>query len=258
MSHTSDKIDEHQEAENILPPLERETVFSRGGLIPRTPPKQPEPKRPRMDLESVLNSVLEMQKQLLEEMNSLKEELREEREERRLEKELLSVELTNIKKELSNCKSRLMFFERKERARNLIMYGIEEAQNEDVRATTDSIIGGRLGIQNIRIEGAHRLGPRRNQVNRPIRIICENIEVKSEVLRKKSKLKGTTIFIDEDLCIEDRELKRRNLDMIKKQRSSGRSAFLRGSTIICENKKYKLVLGPTPQDDRMEEVSKNE
>ena len=90
-----------------------------------------------MDLESVLNTVLEMQKQLLEKINPLKKELRKEREDRRSEKELLSVELTNIKQELSNCKGRLMFFERKDRARNLIMYEIEESQNKDVRATID-------------------------------------------------------------------------------------------------------------------------
>ena len=74
----------------------------------------------------------------------MKEELREER---RLEKDLLSVELTNIKKELSNCKGRLMFFERKERARNLPINGIEVAQNEDVRAILSSEAGWGLKIK---------------------------------------------------------------------------------------------------------------
>ena len=120
--------------------MEQEAVFSRWiRSIER--PKM-------MDFESVLNTIMDKQNEILIEINSLKQELREEREEICLEKELLSVELKTIKSQLSNCKGRLMFFERKERSKNLIIFGIYEAQNEDVKTTIDSMIGERLGIGN--------------------------------------------------------------------------------------------------------------
>ena len=121
-------------------------------------------------------------------------------------------ELIHLKRDLNKC--------------NIIVHGIEvgveEHENMDIKQEVITVLNKKLQTQltTEQVSDIYRLGKKQNN---PIKICLINLQIKKEVLSKRSKLKGTNIFISEDLPLElrikkvKRESKKRRKQTQKKE-----------------------------------------
>jgi len=127
----------------------------------------------------------------------------------RREINLLTSSVRNQQKILDNK-------ERENRMNNLVIVGLkEEDDNEDVVAVTSSIFASKLGLDNVAIAKAKRLGKSDNK-KRPILVTFSTQSDRKEVLENRKKLAGSDIYINFDLTREQiKELQ--NLRKLRKK-----------------------------------------
>lgn len=63
--------------------------------------------------------------------------------------------------------------------------------------------------------------------NRHVRVTLRSIEDKSKILRNRGLLKGTCIYLDQDLTFTQQEEKRKEWEKIKSTRERGNWAWLK-------------------------------
>ena len=115
---------------------------------------------------------------------------------------------------LELAERKIVDLEDRSRRNNLRIDGISEKENETwdkYKQEVQSLIKEKLGIaENIVIERAHRIKKKGNSDNlgKPRTIVCRflNYKDKTNILKNVKKLKGKTIFINEDFSHETMEL----------------------------------------------------
>lgn len=99
--------------------------------------------------------------------------------------------------------------ENRSRRNNLIIYGLSESSDEDVRTleakVRDDIFKKILGIEIDSIERVHRIGRKQSQRTRPVIIRLFNFAEKTKILSSCFKLKNTQISISEDFSKKVRD-----------------------------------------------------
>ena len=110
-------------------------------------------------------------------------------------------QIVKLENELEECQAQLNDALQYSRKYNLIVHGIEEEEGEDCVDILDKICNDNLGIQLDKnaIDRAHRFGRRRKDKPKPIIVKFIKYPAKHEILRQKKLLKGTSIFINEDI-----------------------------------------------------------
>lgn len=108
------------------------------------------------------------------------------------------------------------------RRNNLQIIGIREQPGEtwEKRAIQVSkILEGKLELPNIELERAHRVGQRFDDRNRPIiarfAMYCDH----EAVVRNVSNLRGTRIYVNEDLCPASQNIRKAQIPLLKQARS---------------------------------------
>jgi hypothetical protein len=85
--------------------------------------------------------------------------------------------------------------------------------------------------------------------DRHVRVILRNIEDKNMILRNRGLLRGTHIYLDEDLTFSQQEQQRKEWEKVKTTRSEGKWAWLKNAKAQISdrfsNKKYEIG---APQD----------
>ena len=129
------------------------------------------------------------------------------------------------------------------RRNNIRIEGIPEVVNENWEQSTDKVVKllrDNLKLtQKIEIERAHRVGPTRQDKPRPIIAKLLRFQDKQLILKNSKQLKGTRIFINEDLCDASREKIRNQLPNLKQARSEGKIAYFSHTKLIIRDR-------PTP------------
>lgn len=98
--------------------------------------------------------------------------------------------------------------ERNDKKNNAIIFGIQEPEREKVEDVEKEIekICQRMGIPTVDFDFAVRIGAAKKGVNRPILIRFVRAREKREFMEKaRNALRGTNIFINNDLTMEQRE-----------------------------------------------------
>ena len=110
--------------------------------------------------------------------------------------------------------------EREKRGKNVIIIGINENEQHTEKIVKD-LLEGKLGTTPSPIHFCRRLG-QRNQTRsrpRPILVAFETVEGKKSVMRKKSRLAGTSICINDDLTkdqqLHERHMRNRRKELLK-------------------------------------------
>ncbi|KAG5862712.1 hypothetical protein JTB14_014975 [Gonioctena quinquepunctata] len=148
-----------------------------------------------------------------------------------------------LEKKNISLKNQLSKFEKQLKLNNLVIYGIEENQNENQEilinkfselATTKL----ELKITRTEINNIFRLGKKAGH-NRPILISLSSQIKRQEILRNARKLKGTKIVITE----ENGELEERKilLGALKEAKSNNKTAFLKRNKLIVEGESYTVA-----------------
>ena len=92
-------------------------------------------------------------------------------------------------------------------------------------------------VSNIEIDIAHRIKSSSNHKNnQTILVRLKKLSDRDFILRNKSKLKNSKIFINEDLCEETLKLRKVKIPEMKTARESGKIAYFVGDKLIIKNR----------------------
>jgi hypothetical protein len=147
-----------------------------------------------------------------------------------------------IQKQLKDFTAHRGRDEKKKRAKNLIIYGIDykELENgkEDPFFTAADFFNTKLGIR-IRTENVYRSGRATGGKPAPLFVTLEHEAEKGKIFKNCHKLKGLKISIQNDLSWEDREERRRLVTKLKGLKDQGLSAQLKGNQLFVDGEPYQ-------------------
>ena len=164
--------------------------------------------------------------------------------------------LKNIEDSASKVKeleNRCNYLDDYSRRHNLRITGIEEQQSETWEQTATkvtSVLQSKLQLPALSLERAHRVGPR--QADRPRPSIVARFERycdREAVLRNARKLKGTGVYINEDLCAASHAVRTSLMPQLKQARSVGKVAFFRYTKLVVKERSQQrgtTAAGMTP------------
>ena len=166
----------------------------------------------------------------------------------------LEVENLNLKTELEKCTfkqkqqdEKLDDLESRSRRSNIIVHGLhpekEDETWDDCEKLIRTMISDKLGLdgRGIQIERSHRL----RSGNRPGPVIVKFAfyKDKENVLRQRTKLKNTNLFLNEDFTTRVRTLRRHLTPIMRKLRDEGKRAVLVYDHLVVEGE--RLYYDPT-------------
>lgn len=125
------------------------------------------------------------------------------------------------------------------RRNNLRISGVQERGEETWEQTMNIVkplLQNRLQLPELSIERAHRLGIRQGETPRTIVVRFACFSDREAVMRNARKLKGTRVYINEDLCPASQELVKSQLPQLRQARSDGKIAFFRQAKLIIKNR----------------------
>lgn len=106
-----------------------------------------------------------------------------------------------------------------DRARNVMVFGLEETADEDLNDTVDSVLA-ELG-EKVKVDAVSRIGAVKSGVRRPIKLMLRSSELAQQILMKAKNLRSLerfrSIYLTPDRCQKERE-KHRELVLLLKQR----------------------------------------
>jgi hypothetical protein len=129
--------------------------------------------------------------------------------------------------------------ERSKRALNLIIFGIKEQQEEDMLAIVKEELNNKSQIDTTYLIEAKRLGKIIDHKDRLIRVKVRCNDHKYNILSKSLSLKGSRIFINEDLIPEDQVELRKEVQKVKEARKEGKWAIIRNRKVIVRDRDQK-------------------
>ncbi|KAG5887110.1 hypothetical protein JTB14_000743 [Gonioctena quinquepunctata] len=135
-----------------------------------------------------------------------------------------------LEKENISLKNQLSKFEKQQKLNNLVIYGIEENQNENQEILINKF--SELATTKLGKKAGH---------NRPILISLSSQIRRQEILRNARKLKGTKIVITEDLTNGELEERKILLGALKEAKSNNKTAFLKRNKLIVEGESYTVA-----------------
>lgn len=149
---------------------------------------------------------------------------------------------TEVEDKLQTLKDRIDYQEDYSRRNNLRFSGLEENVNEsweETQAKIRRLLQNQFKLESVPIERAHRVGPRNIlQGSRPRTVVARfnSFNDRQLILRNSQKLKGTNIFISEDLCESSMELRRAQLPALKQAKASGKVAYFSHTKLIIRDR----------------------
>jgi hypothetical protein len=109
--------------------------------------------------------------------------------------------------EISNLKQRISSLEKHDKKLNVIIHGLREVEKEGVKERDDVIkqLATLLRLPAIDYADAYRVGRNINNKPRPLIVKLIRFKDKIDILKSKRQLKGTDVFINDDLTTDERK-----------------------------------------------------
>lgn len=226
------------------------TPFSRGGRVQRTPPSPVkelhQEKKLKMQEPTGQNTTEDLLKQIIKKMAENGEELKEMRklmEEEREERRAMEGEMKVWKNRVMKLEERIERMENRERKRNIVVKGIPEGRGERREVTEDKVkrmIDSQMEIKDIRADMIIRIGKEAEGRNRPILVKCADEMEKKRIIAGRTKLKGSKIFLEEDLSYEVRQKRKKLWHLAKKNEVDNKEIRWRDDKILIRGRRYEL------------------
>eukprot|EP00745_Piridium_sociabile_P038347 TRINITY_DN699_c0_g1_i12.p1 TRINITY_DN699_c0_g1~~TRINITY_DN699_c0_g1_i12.p1 ORF type:complete len:280 (-),score=67.35 TRINITY_DN699_c0_g1_i12:640-1356(-) len=167
---------------------------------------------------------------LREDNVSLKEELRGLREEvsgLRQQNQDLQRKNDHLAEKLDYLDRKVDDLEGRSKRNNLVFYGVARRENEtnsDCEDILKDLFTDKLELaRDVEMDRVHRVSSRPDS---PIVARCVFYKQKVDILKAKTKLKGTNIFVGEDFSTKVRDLRKRLTPHLKRARGDGKRASL--------------------------------
>jgi hypothetical protein len=181
------------------------------------------------------------QEEEVEENNNLRDKIKE------LEEKLINnlalnsvehkLDIKPIKEEMNKLIE--LDHERNKRALNLIIFGIKEHKDEDTLAIVKEELKNKSQIETTGLIEAKRLGKIIEHKDRLIWVMVSSNAHKYDILSKTLSLKGSGIFINEDLIPEDQAKLRKEVQKVKEARKEGKWEIIRNQKAIIRDRDQK-------------------
>lgn len=172
--------------------------------------------------------------QILQELQKLRTDFNTEQQEtRKLIEESLKndqIEKGKINEKIEKQDNRINKLESGARKKNVIVYGMQEENNEhinDLKEKINWLLNNKmeLDIKREEIDDFFRLGKKTEEKkNRPIIIKMISNWRKTEIMMNKKKLRGTRIFIENDMSEEEMSEKKNMIAEMRELKSKGHEA----------------------------------
>nr|XP_047135285.1 uncharacterized protein LOC124812530 [Hydra vulgaris] len=133
--------------------------------------------------------------------------------------------------------------EDRSRRNNLRIVGIPENANESWDETEEKVqnlLCNKLGVKGIEIERAHRVGPKKEAQSRTIILKLLRFKDKSNILKETHKLKGLSIYVNEDFSQETASLRKKLFTEAKKRKSKEENVIVRYDKLIILKKRFTI------------------
>jgi hypothetical protein len=143
---------------------------------------------------------------------------------------------------VNNHQNVLELKERANRANNIVITGLQEAQpNEDTSTIVSEFLNSKMGISTVKISHARRLGRRQqpSHRSRPILASFHSYSDNSQVLSKRATLTGSKIFINHDLTKEQMEEEKRLRETKKNPQFQGKKISIYRSKLWADRSQFR-------------------
>ena len=144
-----------------------------------------------------------------------------------------------IKDDLSAIEDKVDYLENQSRRNNIRISGLAEEVNEDWSSTEEkvkSLISEKLELDTnaMVFERAHRTGKRRP--NKPRQIVAKLLSYKDRdrIIQASKKLKGTGIYVNEDLSSRVIQRRKQQQDKLIEARKDGKIAYFNMDRLIIK------------------------
>ena len=155
--------------------------------------------------------------------------------------EELEISIEGNKFDAKPINKRLDTLEDFSRRNNLRFDGIEETPGENWEIVAEKvrrIVKEKVGLEKeVEIERAHRVGQRNSEKPRTIVAKFLRFTVRQDILRNCAKLKGTNIYVNEDLCEVSLNKRKEQLEELREARRSGKIAYFVHTKLVVKEKR---------------------
>ena len=154
--------------------------------------------------------------------------------------------LLNIQNEIDRLKDKVDDLENRSRRNNLCFDGIEETYKETWSNTEDklkAILQDELEIYDVEIERAHRTGSKKEGKSRPVVAKFLKYKDREKVFKAKRKLKGSGIYIREDLSERVINKRKEMMPKLNEARENGKIAYFRFDKLIVHDPRPASTFG---------------
>lgn len=189
---------------------------------------------------SDLTASLEFTQHEVDELKSINKEHEREKKEATSKIASLVDQLNTSNERLKDQEGRINYQEDYSRRKNLRISGIEERSGgetwEQTAATVGSLLEDKLQLPGLQLERAHRVGT--GQDSRPRTIVARFSRFcdREAVMRNAKKLKGTNIFLNDDLSAASQAIKNSQMPALKEARAQGKIAYFRHTKLIIKER----------------------
>ena len=159
--------------------------------------------------------------------------------------------IENLISRVHDLEERLNYQEDYSRRNNLRISGITETYREtweQTATTVSALLCDKMELPPMKLERAHRVGPIGQSTSRTIVARFESYGDREAVIRNARKLKGTGIYINEDLCLASQEKVRNQLPLMKQARSEGKIAYFKHTRLVIKDRvnRPSMTIGNEP------------
>ena len=153
--------------------------------------------------------------------------------------------LLNMSENASTVEDRVRSLEDFSRAKNLRISGLPELNgetSEQSRFSVQKLINEKLQVEGVEVKDAYRIGSSSGERSwRPIIAKLESTTQKFKCLKNGKNLKGSSIYINEDLSRATMQIRSSKLDELKRKRDEGYIAYFSGIDIVTRRKTQTSV-----------------
>lgn len=148
-------------------------------------------------------------------------------------------ELHKLETKFTNIEDSLDYLENQSRRNNLRFEGITEKPGEswhDTEQTLRTLIKEKmkLDVSKLEIERAHRVGNKTRSTPRPIVARFLRYKDRDVILKNGSKLKGTNVFVNDDVSDRVQRRRREQHDEMKDYRRRGFMAYFNMDKLVVK------------------------
>lgn len=153
---------------------------------------------------------------------------------------ILENRVKELEKQNKDLSKEIVLLQKNERKNNIVIHGLNpESEGINIEDHVRRVIVGRMNLQlnETDLSDVYRLGKGEKG---PVIVEFRSKAKRTEILKKSASLKGTNIFVSQDLIPEEREKQKILVNYMKDYRKKGRKAIIKGGNLIVDGEVCSL------------------